>query len=95
MGRLGEQGAGMSEMVERVGLALYVAGKWIDEDATLIQRCERLARAAIEAMREPTEAMILEAYSDDAIGCGDAKAVWQHMIDEALKGPSGPGAAQP
>jgi hypothetical protein len=41
------------------------------------------ARAAIEAMREPTEAMInLEElpYSP-----GEVKGFWQAMIDEALK----------
>lgn len=44
-----------------------------------------LARAAIEAMREPTDEMVAvgcaaayPATDDEAIAC------WQHMIDEAL-----------
>ena len=40
------------------------------------------ARAAIEAMREPTEAMIKEAAWED--GRVTARNVWQAMISEAL-----------
>lgn len=73
----------MSEMVERVAKRLYekihsspippnwgmvvgLGGQhvWLD-----------LARAAIEAMREPTEAM----------RPAQTKEIWQIMIDEALK----------
>jgi hypothetical protein len=49
--------------------------------------CLRDARLAIEAMREPTAAMVLasafagpERHEPD----GTAAAVWQSMIDEAL-----------
>jgi hypothetical protein len=43
------------------------------------------ARAAIAAMREPTEEMVVEGYSDDACLRGDVSKVWQYMIDAALE----------
>lgn len=44
-----------------------------------------LARAAIEAMREPTDAMV---YAAPSIGnyVEDGKLVWTAMIDAALEG---------
>jgi hypothetical protein len=49
----------------------------------------RRARAAIEAMREPTEAMITFALSncqDDLEPTGEEiKIFWQAMIEQALK----------
>lgn len=36
------------------------------------------ARAAIEAMREPTDGMLEARFGNDALGC------WQDMIDAAL-----------
>lgn len=57
-------------------------------------RCDRLriaaaARAAIEAMREPTEAMCdagsLAWPSGARYAGGEEAEVWQAMIDEALK----------
>lgn len=53
--------------------------------------CMWLARAAIAAMREPTEAMVEAAYASEDTGYefshrGDeAPAVWRAMVDEALK----------
>jgi len=49
------------------------------------------ARAAIEAMREPTMEMLQEAGDRVVVGCcnlqlADAEEVWQAMIDQALKG---------
>ena len=49
---------------------------------------EAAARAAIEAMREPTDAMIDAAnVMDDghAVEYGDHKLAWQAMIDAALR----------
>lgn len=49
---------------------------------------ERPARAAIEAMREPTEAMTISASKEFGPQTGDSSDpcdVWRHMIDEALK----------
>jgi hypothetical protein len=81
-----------SEMVERVVRALtaeFEPYRVFDEG-----EAERLARAAIAAMREPTEAMV-SAGSEAVNGCyslepGEgfdeppAPAAWQAMIDAAL-----------
>jgi hypothetical protein len=80
----------MSEMVDRVAAAirplLYGSDLMADSEVGDI------ARAAIEAMREPTEAMV-EAGWDTGLeyGPGDALAVnpevcFSAMIDAALKG---------
>lgn len=50
----------------------------------------RLARAAIAAMREPTEAMLSKGqFAENGYGQGiggnSAKECWQDMIDAALK----------
>lgn len=71
----------MSEMVERVRLA-------ISAGATTEQ-----ARAAIEAMREPSEAMlgateeIAVHYDEREYFCSSAtaEAVWEAMVNRALK----------
>ena len=42
-----------------------------------------LARAAIEALREPTEAMADDG--DHHCSASDVRHVWQAMIDQALK----------
>lgn len=74
----------MSEMIERVANAI-----WLTMDAVDKQDLEtplKYARAAIEAMREPTYAMERAAY--EGKGHGDylqAIPTWQTMIDEALK----------
>ena len=86
----------MSEMADRVARALCAADQ--------VQSCEGdsrcingdqcpypvLARAAIEAMREPTEAMIDAAYfpagesGDSSVSRADAKETWRSMISAAL-----------
>jgi hypothetical protein len=85
-------------MIERVALACApiieeaVAGQW--PDGTI----ERVARAAIEAMRDPTFRMLAlgEGYSDmiqpEAVGpntpasrCEELRCSWRIMIDEALR----------
>ncbi len=91
----------MSEMVERVARAQYAldAAKgflppW-DHAAAHVKDfyCET-ARAAIEAMREPTEAMLevgaqycYQTYGGDwDTSLNDARVSWQAMIDETLDG---------
>ena len=83
----------MSEMVERVAMAICTARRWSPENWDL---AESEARAAIETMREPTKAMIDEAMiqphpsvqeSGGLIEQGRAaiRIDYQAMIDEALK----------
>jgi len=55
-----------------------------DTMPTYDQIAQHVARAAIAAMREPTEAM-LAGYSSKHHD--DAKAAWRAMIDEALAEP--------
>ncbi len=86
----------MSGMVERIRKAIEAQidpDGWIEKpddfEFGLTPRFDgrldlpKIARAAIEAMREPTEAMVdagwADATAEDAIG------VWRAMIDEALK----------
>ncbi len=86
----------MSEMVERVARALIESGgstPWEEmdnpnSDAPTWYRDHyfRMARAAIEAMREPPKEMINAALTS---GIGDDEAdghalAWRAMIDEAL-----------
>ncbi len=82
----------MSEMVERVAQAIYDrCNHWDHDDhlpaySTLTDgwkaQWQDAARAAIEAMREPTEIMCVAPEETRAIG---AKRSWQAMIDAALK----------
>ncbi len=44
---------------------------------------DNIARAAIAAMRNPTDGML--DYCDAGVKRRDALLVWQHQIDEALK----------
>lgn len=79
----------MSEMVERVAMAIHVtmdAPAW-DRTSVLTRDVMRVrARAAIAAMREPTEDM------RDALSATgkmwrelNSETVWQTYIDAALK----------
>lgn len=93
----------MSEMIERVARAIcIVAGRQPDQihspaigvELPWWRIYEHQAVAAIEAMREPTEAMC-HAEAEDTMGSRrplgeylddyDAAGVWRGMIDEALK----------
>lgn len=63
----------MDEMVQRVARAIALAP---------MDTFEAQAVAAIEAMREPTEAMIEAGYANNF--ANPAYAAWQAMIDTAL-----------
>ncbi len=70
----------MSEMVKRVARAIEAVRDY-KEDISIRATPEELARAAIAAMREPTEAMTgsLRWFGEDDL------ELWQLMIDAALK----------
>lgn len=71
-------------MVDRVARAITPC--WEAAHEFDRENYRHIARCAIEAMREPTQAMNKAAY--DASACefpDDAEKCWQTMIDEALK----------
>lgn len=72
---------------------LYLSGDWDAQPQILRDDWIDSTRAAMEAMREPSENMILAACVDAkkeqvrpvAINRMDADNCWRAMIDEALK----------
>lgn len=79
----------MSEMVERVAQAIAGALKqayWEREEPTDDDHLAA-ARAAIEAMREPTEAMWAKGTGARLDESPSTHKVWREMIDEALRNP--------
>lgn len=82
----------MTEMIERVARAIFAAKS---QTHTTWEQCDwgyrtmkmKEARAAIEALREPTEGMVKAAdrRNDDNDDEEATLANWQAMIDEALK----------
>jgi hypothetical protein len=75
-------------MIERVTKAIYLASlrhpnaEWMQEPAIVRDHFRKLARAAVESMREPTKAMcdaVWRTASDE--DCDDH---WRGMIDAAL-----------
>ena len=92
----------MAEMVERVARAIYEASTLVmgddapddwadigpDHDKARAEWA-KLARAAIEAMREPTNEMTVVGWKfaetrDAILGNGEIDALWRAMIDAAL-----------
>lgn len=85
----------MTEMVEKVALAMFhaecephkaVTGYgdtfgWDDAMPTVRDRLLASARAAIEAMREPTEAMISAGKDADWVGEVESRAGFSIMPD--------------
>jgi hypothetical protein len=79
-------------MIQRVAAAMWDRthdGRWDDwgdgqDESRIIHRDD--ARVAIEAMREPTEAMVDAAWAswEDVDGSKGFVGVWQAMIDAAL-----------
>lgn len=82
----------MNAMIERVARALYDAqsddGDWLMHESGGPVRTEyrAMARAAIEALREPTNAMCFVNGPGDQHNYADAAAreTWRKMIDAAL-----------
>jgi len=68
------------EMIERVAKAIAEAP--LKQSDTIDQDYATMARAALEAMREPTEA--IRQIKTMSISYG-AEDIWRTMIDEALK----------
>lgn len=84
----------MSEVIERVARALYVKEwgdiyKWEDNTTDQPYWCDQ-ARAAIEALREPTPEMIDAGQRTECehgeMNCG-AAAAWRAMLSAALEQP--------
>lgn len=89
----------MSEMVERVADAILLdltdrsgfGNSWDSCDDEIKNEIRKaIGRAAIFAMREPTNAMIeahIETCAGDAAEAGPERTgqAWRAMIDEALK----------
>jgi hypothetical protein len=73
------------EMVDRVARAIYASGQFVKpwEKCSWQHACRRQARAAIAAMREPTEAML-----NAAAIAKECESKWLCMIDAALANPS-------
>lgn len=75
-----------TEMVERVAKAIHALVVDRSRDVSSVD----LARAAIGAMRQPTEAMVHGAWFEPvmngrhAVGYAAAYKVWRAMIDAAL-----------
>jgi hypothetical protein len=80
----------MSEMVEKVAKAIK-AEDFQSENLLTNTDCQRLARAAIAAMREPTEKMVEAVYAAaEGLGCvmyetPSPEQAWPTMIDAALE----------
>lgn len=84
-------GGAMSEMVKLVARAIHrVYGSGEPSELDMADAREE-ARAAIEAMREPTREMLdasydaVDAVIDDGNRGQAASGAWQAMIDEALR----------
>ncbi|MEJ0094536.1 MAG: hypothetical protein WDN46_14205 [Methylocella sp.] len=79
----------MSEMVERARAIVEDEMASATGSRISSKLARRLVRAVIEAMNEPTEAMLLSATSRDYfvghIDTIDANIVFTAMVDEALK----------
>lgn len=77
----------MNDMVEKVARAMHakdrvkMAASWVDTSEGDKWGYLTMARAAIEAMREPTKTMASLNLSEDD------SSVWRAMINEALKEP--------
>jgi hypothetical protein len=85
----------MSEMVERIARAIEAKSDYVISQ----HHAKALARAAIEALRDPSYAMLEsggisitrpgndETNSDYEIWDTEVRQIWQAMIDEALSPP--------
>jgi hypothetical protein len=73
----------MNPMIERVAKAIFDCSGYDDAINFNLEDWAPAARAAIAAMREPTEGMIGVANQSDYPE--DVIYWWQEMINEALK----------
>lgn len=84
----------MSEMIERVARQIFetnitvylrLSMDFSEQTVSVQEQYRGLARAAIEAMREPTEAMEEAALDVRPLMLPDSpREVWEAMIDAAL-----------
>lgn len=78
----------MNEMIERAAKAAFEVSKsysrlgWMECSEQFQETKRREARAMIEALREPTEAMVEASYD---VGPLSSKIAWQAMIDSILE----------
>lgn len=72
----------MSKMLERVAVAIGMADGYVSKPV-MRERFAKAARAAIEAMLEPTDA-VLAGYVEEDGSPRDAYDAWQAMINAAL-----------
>ncbi len=77
----------MNEMIERVANAMAFHSDRQAHTKPWMVKWDDLARVAIAAMREPTEAMLDAAVARDYRGEGPdtASEHWRAMIDQALR----------
>jgi hypothetical protein len=71
----------LPEMVERLALALHAAQSVVGRPFEQCRICERLARVALEALREPTEGMVAAA---GRLNHPRDLDVWRAMVSAAL-----------
>lgn len=69
----------MSEMIERMAVAMMKV-EWDDK----LKDYYKFARAAIEALRDPTDAMVL-AGEEHIHDNTDVVDLWRDMLEAALK----------
>lgn len=81
----------MSEKIEQVAKAIHASnllqpanGPWPDHETVTKAFCREAARAAIEAMREPTKEMLEAAYAVGGVSRIRCTACWVTMIVAAL-----------
>lgn len=75
-------------MIEKVANAICKRRNANDWPCNGLDFDEEMARVAIEAMREPTDEMIIDEevhWDYNCHVCGGVKNQWQRMIDAALK----------
>ena len=76
--------------IEEIARAIVDRDEWDDYSPALQEACRKMARRAIEAMREPDDAMrkaVNDLYRDHARGRlekPDADEIWPVMIDAVL-----------
>lgn len=76
------------DLIEKAAMALCLTDcGYITENE--LARCMDGARAAIEAIREPTVAMV-EAGERESGKKTDCEAIWAAMIDQLLSEPQAP-----